>query len=79
VEFAPRFPLNIVCLRLALPDDGRQEEFQRMIEKEAGCWLSNVSIKGRRFVRLNLLHPGIEENHVNVLVSAIQKASSYVR
>lgn len=76
VELAPRFPLNIVCVRLAVPDDDPQEQFQKMIEKEAGCWLSNVSIKGRRFVRLNLLHPGIEQDHVDALAAAIHKVSS---
>jgi glutamate/tyrosine decarboxylase-like PLP-dependent enzyme len=74
LEIAPRFPLNIVCFRLA-GDDYKQEQFQRLVENEAKCWLSNVSIKGKRFVRLNLLHPGLEREHVELLGAAVQKAS----
>ena len=79
IELAPRSPTNIVCFRIAprgtdeSTRDRLQTQFQMCLEDAAGCWLSNVTIQGKRFLRINLLHYNLERKHVDRLLSAIQR------
>jgi hypothetical protein len=45
--------------------------FQEELEKAAGCWLSNVEIQGKRFLRVNLLHYGLGPDHIERLLRGV--------
>ncbi len=77
VELAPRSPTNIVCFRWAPPRmdeptrNGLQMRFQQELEKIASCWLSNVEIQGKCFLRVNLLHYHLGPEHTQRLLHGI--------
>lgn len=77
VELAPRSPTNIVCFRWApartdeATRNGLQTRFQEELERIANCWLSNVEIQGKRFLRVNLLHYGLGLDHVERLLHGV--------
>jgi aromatic-L-amino-acid/L-tryptophan decarboxylase len=80
IEVAPRSPTNIICFRWAPADrsekelDELQNRFQQQLEESAGCWLSSATIRGRRFVRVNLLHYDLNTGHIDRLLQAILAA-----
>ncbi len=67
----------IVCFRWApartdeATRNGLQMRFQEELERVANCWLSNVEIQGKRFVRVNLLHYGLGLDHVERLLHGV--------
>ena len=77
IELAPRSPTNIVCFRWVPPRtdeatrNGLQIGFQEEIERIASCWLSNVEIQGKRFLRVNLLHYGLGPDHIERLLHGV--------
>jgi aromatic-L-amino-acid decarboxylase len=81
IEVAPRSPTNIVCFRLAPAGtdesmrDSLQVQFQMRLEDAVGCWLSNATIQGRRFLRVNLLHHDIKQEDTDRLLSGITTAA----
>jgi glutamate/tyrosine decarboxylase-like PLP-dependent enzyme len=78
IELAPRSPTNIVCFRVAPAGTDEatrnllQAQFQQRLEDAVGCWLSNVTIQQKHFLRVNLLHYGLEGKHVDRLLTALE-------
>lgn len=80
IELAPRSATNIVCFRLApaktdeTTRDSLQSKLQAHLEREAGWWLSSATLQGKRFLRINLLHHGLQTEHVERIAAAVSKA-----
>jgi glutamate/tyrosine decarboxylase-like PLP-dependent enzyme len=78
IELAPRSPTNILCFRITPVETDEtarnllQANFQQRLEDAVGCWLSNVTIQEKRFLRLNLLHYDLEREHVDRFLSALK-------
>ena len=51
--------------------NGLQMRFQQELEKIASCWLSNVEIQGKCFLRVNLLHYHLGPEHIQRLLHGI--------
>lgn len=80
LEVAPRSPTNIVCFRFVsrqvdADNNDFQAQMQYRLEDVAGCWLTNTTIRGKRFLRVNLLHYGLTEAHVQRLLDAMEVVS----